>query len=74
MSPDSAKGLRIRTHADRLTSAFGRCRPFEAEVPCLTIGQVDPKEEESLILAMLYRSYDAIAAYKADPYYKKADY
>ena len=44
--------------------------PLEEDAPCLTIGQVDPKEEESLIIAMKNRAYDAINSYRADSYYR----
>ena len=44
--------------------------PLEEEAPCLTIGQVDPKQEEALISAMKLRAYDAIKSYRADSYYR----
>ena len=34
--------------------------PLEEDAPCLTIGQIDPIEEEALISAMKHRAYDAI--------------
>ena len=44
--------------------------PLEEDAPCLTIGQIDPKEEEALIIAMKNRAYDAITSYRADSYYR----
>ena len=44
--------------------------PLEDEAPCLTIGQIGPKEEEALISAMKHRAYDAIKSYRTDSFYK----
>ena len=44
--------------------------PLEEEAPCLTIGQLDPIEEEALISAMQDRANDAIRSYRADSYYR----
>ena len=44
--------------------------PLEEDTPCLTIGQIDPKEEEALIIAMKNRAYDAINSYRTDSYYR----
>ena len=43
--------------------------PLEEDAPCLTIGQVDPKEEEALIIAIKNRAYDAINSYRSASYY-----
>ena len=44
--------------------------PIEDDAPCLTIGQVDPREEEALISSMKDRAYNSINSYRADSFYK----
>ena len=44
--------------------------PLEEDAPCLTIGQVDPKEKEALIIAMKNGACDAINSYRAGSYYR----
>ena len=44
--------------------------PLADDAPCLTIGQIDPIEEETLISAMKHRAYDAIKSYRTDSFYK----
>ena len=44
--------------------------PLEDEAPCLTIGQIDPIEEEALISAMKHRANDAIKSYRTDSFTK----
>ena len=43
---------------------------LEEEAPCLTIGQIDPIEQEALISAMKDSAKDAIRSYRTDSDYR----
>ena len=44
--------------------------PLEDDAPCLTIGHIDPIEEDGLISDMKNRAYDAITSYRTDSFYR----
>lgn len=45
--------------------------PLKQDAPCLTMGEVDPKEERELKLAVRDKAYYLIHGYWADPHYER---
>ena len=44
--------------------------PLEEDAPCLTIGQIYPREKGTLISAMKDRANDASKSYRTESFYK----
>lgn len=45
--------------------------PLKEETPSLTIGQINPQEEEELVSAIRDRAYDVIKRYRAEDVFTK---